>query len=39
MRLKLYDFPYEVGWLGWIENSQGEPVAFVALSGTLVFEW
>ena len=37
MKLKLYSHPEE--WLGWIESCEGKVMAFVKLTGELIFDW
>lgn len=39
MVVKLYRKPERVGWLGWIENSRGTCIGFIALDGKVTFDW
>lgn len=37
MRFKGYSKPHQVGWLGWVEDENGNLIGFVGLDGRLVF--
>jgi len=39
MKLKLYSYPKETEWLGWLENKRGDIIAFVSLTGETVWDW
>jgi len=39
MKLRLYSYPKETEWLGWLENGRGDVIAFVSLGGDLVRDW
>lgn len=39
LKVKLYKSPEKTRWLGWIENRKNEVVAFIRLTGELVWEW
>jgi len=39
MILKQYSNPKGTGWLGWIENQRGRVLAFIRLTGEIVWDW
>lgn len=39
MKIKLYSNPVGTGWLGWIENTRNDIIAFIQLDGIVVWDW
>jgi len=39
MFYKKYANSEKTGWLGWIETSTGRAIAFVKLTGEIVWDW
>ena len=39
MKVCFYKYPESVQYLGWLENCKGQVVAFIELSGSLVWDW
>lgn len=39
MRYFEYSNPKGAGWKGWLENANGDVVAFVTLDGHVRFDW
>ena len=39
MRVRLYSNPNGAGWLGWIDDCHGRPIAFIRLDGSVVWDW
>lgn len=37
MTFKAYSKPHRVGWLGWVDDEDGNLIGFVGLDGLLMF--
>jgi len=39
MKVNLYRYPKSVEWLGWVEDSHKNVIAFISLEGEVVWDW